>query len=312
LRKKSYAEPICASCTFNIAHQTLNLSLEQVNLSKEKKEEMKFNAKKEILKILGEDFSEYSYPFRISAKIYDSIKKITGIEDPYKKIKDLSNKTILSLENFFWKEINKGKSFKEKLYSAILSSITGNIIDFGTAGHEFNLEVEYIKQKFNQIKSQGLKIDHLEFLIEKLKKQKRVCYVLDNAGEIVLDKLVMRLLKENSIKSIAILKEGPMSNDATLEDAKIVNLEDYTENILSTGSNSYGIDPETINPKILQWIINEPLIIAKGQANLETFTSLFDEIKLNDVFLILRVKCDVVAHLIGDVNKGDNVLKYLH
>ncbi len=312
MRKKTYIEPVCASCTFNIAHQTLNLSLEQVNVSKEKKEEMKFNAIKEILKILGEDFSEYSYPFRISAKIYDSIKKISGIEDPYKKIKDLSNNSILDLENFFWKEINKGKSFKEKLYTAILASITGNIIDFGIAGHEFNLETDYIKQKFNQIKSQGLKIDHLEFLIEKLKKQKRVCYVLDNAGEIVLDKLVMRLLKENSIKSIAILKEGPMSNDATLEDAKIVNLKDYTENILSTGSNSYGIDPETINPKILQWIINEPLIIAKGQANLETFTSLFDEIKLNDVFLILRVKCDVVAHLIGDVNKGDNVLKYLH
>lgn len=310
--KKSYVEPMCASCTFDIAYQTLNLSLEQVNLSKEKKEEMKFNAIKEIFKILSEDFSEYSYPFRFSAKIYESIRKITGIEDPYKNIKDLSNKTILKLEDFFWKEINKGKSFKKKLYIAILASITGNIIDFGTAGHEINLNVDYIKQKFNQIKSQGLKIDHLEFLIEKLKKQKRVCYVLDNAGEIVLDKLVMRLLKEHSIKSIATLKEGPMSNDATLEDAKIVNLEDYTENILSTGSNSYGIDPETINPKILQWIINEPLIIAKGQANLETFTSLFDEIKLNDVFLILRVKCDVVAHLIGDVNKGDNVLKYLH
>ena len=92
----------------------------------------------------------------------------------------------------------------------------------------------------------------------------------------------------------------------------MVKLEEFAENIITTGSNSYGIDPKFVDPKFLQWLINEPLIIAKGQANLETFISLLNKIKLNDVFLILRVKCDVVSRLIGNVNKGDNVLEYIH
>ena len=312
MRKKTYIEPICASCTFEIACKTLNLSLEQINLNKEKKKEIKFRAIKQILKILGEEFSEYSYPFRFSAKVYESIKNITGIKDPYKNLKELSNKMILNLEDFFWKEINKGKTFKEKLYFAILGSITGNIIDFATAGHEINLNQENIKQKFYQIKTQGLKINQIDKLIEKLNKYKKVCYILDNAGEIVFDKMVMRLLKENGIKSTAVLKGGPITNDATLDDANIVKLEEFADKIITTGSNSYGIDPELVNPKFLQWFIDEPLIIAKGQANLETFMSLFDKIKLKNVFLILRVKCDVVARLIGNVDKGDNVLKYIH
>ena len=186
------------------------------------------------------------------------------------------------------------------------------MIDFGTAGHEINLEPENIKQKFYQIKTQGLKINQIDILIEKLKKNKKVCFILDNAGEILFDKIIMRLLKENNIKSTAIVKRGPITNDATLDDAKIVKLEEFAEKVITTGSNSYGIDPELVDPKFLQWLINEPLIIAKGQANLETFMSLFEKIKLNDLFLILRVKCDVCAHLIGNVNKGDNVLKYNH
>lgn len=312
MRKKTYIEPICASCTFEIACKTLNLSLEQTNLNKEKKKEIKFRAIKQILKILGEEFSEYSYPFRLSAKVYESIKNITRIIDPYKNIKELSNKTILNLEDFFWKEINKGNTFKEKLYFAILGSITGNLIDFGTAGHQINLEPENIKQKFHQIKTHGLKINQIDKLIEKLQKYKKVCYILDNAGEIVFDKMVMRLLKESGIKSTAIVKGGSITNDATLDDANMVKLEEFAEKIITTGSNSYGIDPELVDQKLFQWLINEPLIIAKGQANLETFMSLFEKIKLKNVFLILRVKCDVCARLIENVNKGDNVLEYIH
>jgi uncharacterized protein with ATP-grasp and redox domains len=312
LRKKTYVEPICVSCTFEIATKTLDLSLEQLNLSKERKNEIKFDAIKKILKILEKEFSEYSYPFRLSFKVYEMIKELTGIKDPYNHLKEYSNEICLNLEDFIWNEINKSKNFKEKLSIAILASITGNIIDFGTAGLELNLGVIPIKEKFKQIKTQGLKINHLDILIEKLEKHKKCLYILDNAGEIVFDKLVMRLFKGHGIKTIAVVKSGPITNDATLEDAKMVNLNEYADKILTTGSNSYGIDPDAVDAKFLENLINEPVIIAKGQANLETFLSLFNEIKLNDVFLILRVKCDVCAHLIGDVQKGDNVLKHIH
>jgi len=311
-KKRSYVQPICGPCTFGVACNNIDQCLKQINLDSKKKKQLKFKAIKEALQRLGERFSEYSYPVRFSSEIYEAINGIMGIKDPYKEIKRISNEICLNLEEYFWNEIKKGKDFKEQLYIAILCSITGNLIDFGTGGYKFDLQSENIRDKYKQITNEGLAINELDKLIAKLDGHKSCLYLLDNAGEIVFDKLLIRLLKENGVYIVAMVKGGPIMNDATLDDAEMVGLNEYVDEMLTTGSNTYGIDPILANPDILIKFRSAPLIISKGQANYEAIKSFFDKNELNDVFFLLRVKCDVCAQLIGNVQKGNSVLMHFN
>lgn len=311
MEEKIYVQPICGPCTFGVACKNIDLCLEQLDLNLKEKEKLKFKAIKEALRILGEKFSDEAYPVRYASILYEGINNLIGIRDPYKEIKKKSNEICLSLEDYFWIEILKGKDFKTQLYLAIIASITGNLIDFGTGGHEFAINAENIKKTYNKMKDQGLKINDLDKLIEKLNQHKKCLYLLDNAGEIVFDKLVMKLLKQNGIFCNAMVKGGAIMNDATLEDAEMVNLKEVTDKIFTTGSNTYGIDPLTANPKVLEMFKNELLIISKGQANFEAIISFFNKNEVNDVFFILQAKCDVCADFIGDVQKGHNLLMYM-
>ncbi len=181
---------------------------------------------------------------------------------------------------------------KDKIYGAIKYAACGNIIDIGPQDN-FDLE--------RHIKNLSFKRDDYKIFKEKLKGANKVLYVLDNAGEIYFDKLLLEEL--SFLNLVIVVKKEPILNDATIKDAKEAEL-DRLGKIIDTGSGFLGVNFNELSEEFLKNYKEADIIIAKGHANYE---SLVD--KERDVFFILKAKCPVVAKSLG-VEVGDSVFYY--
>lgn len=117
---------------------------------------------------------------------------------------------------------------------------------------------------------------------------RRLVYLTDNCGEIVLDKLLMQVLRERYPQlDITVLVRGQsVLNDATLEDAKMVGLTELA-NVIPNGTAVAGTDLESISSTARKRLMAADVILSKGQGNFETLHGC----GLNVYYLFL-CKCD--------------------
>jgi damage-control phosphatase, subfamily I len=101
---------------------------------------------------------------------------------------------------------------------------------------------------------------------------------------------------------VAALRDRPIINDATLEDARSVGLDCLVDTISSGSVYPGTVLPETTR-EFRQLFADADVMIAKGQGNLETLLPIAD----NRLFFLLRIKCAYMATLTG-VEKGSLVL----
>jgi len=224
-------------------------------------------------------------PPKTSRNMHIDIRKLLNNNDPYKIVKDKYNTIALSMYD---KLKNIVKKSKDKLLTSLRIAIAGNVIDFG-AQIEFELE-----QDIKEVLTKDFAIFDYEKLKEKLKKEKEILYLGDNTGETVFDRIFIEELKKiyNS-KIIYAVKESPIINDATKEDAVFAGLDKLTD-IVSTGCNSPGIVLEYCNREFLELFNKSNLIISKGQGNFEAL-----EQEKRPVFFLFKIKCNVVAQYLG-------------
>ncbi len=188
---------------------------------------------------------------------------------------------------------------KNDLETYVKAAIVGNIIDFGALGVNFDTEkgiIENIKK--------DIALNHVTELEKELKCAKNVLYLADNNGEIVFDKLLIEKLKEYDVEVTVALKEKPILNDACIEDAIQIGL-DEVANLVSTGTDSIGIIYGDISDEFKEIFNRSDLVISKGLGNYEGVTEM--ELGNKPVFCLLNVKCNPIAKDIG-VNLGDNVV----
>jgi hypothetical protein len=140
-------------------------------------------------------------------------------------------------------------------------------------------------------------------------RSKKVVYLLDNAGEIVFDKYFIKMINENfPVKVYAAVKEGPILNDATVEDARQIGLEEVAE-VITTGNDDIGLNLEESSKEFLDHIRTADLIIAKGQGNYESLTEV-EHLLPKPIVYIMRAKCSLVADTLG-VPRNGNVVKVI-
>ena len=235
-------------------------------------------------------------PPHITCHIYRIVKEVTKCEDPYYDIKVKYNKIAL---NMYSNLKNIVKNSSDPLLTAIKLAIAGNIIDFGAGVGQFDLE-----NTLKETLTQEFAICDYDLFCESLKNAKILLYFGDNAGEIVFDKiLIEEILKKHNLKVYYAVKGEPVINDATIEDAKQVRMNDVAE-VITTGSDAPGVILNLCSEEFLKIYNNADMIISKGQGNYETLS---EEDKKN-IFFLLKVKCSVVArHL--KVKVGDIILK---
>ena len=252
-----------------------------------------------ILKVnrkLSEIFKPNLVPTQVGTKLHRYIKFVSKNKDPFKSLKDISNKISKKFYNILKSQLETLPSFEEKLKKALFYSVIGNTIDF--AAYSTNLDIDkFLKKDLNKT----LKIDDRDKFILDLKQAKKIIYFLDNAGEIFFDKLLIELLSK-ICKVYAVVKRKPILNDATYEDAKLASL-DKQKNVvlLDNGGDIIGVDIKYLPIKTKQALEEADFIISKGMGNYE---SLSEYTFKKPVYFLLKAKCQPVAQELN-VNKED-------
>ena len=239
--------------------------------------------KKVLIEIAGilPDIPMEASPPEIALHVYKAIRKSSGVQDPFKRIKD----KYISLALGLYPELKKiVDNSEDPLLSAIRVAIAGNIIDFGV-GSEFDVE-ETLKET---MVAQFAVLDY-ELFKQALVKAKTILYIGDNAGETVFDRVLIEQMEGDVIFAV---REEPVINDALIEDAERSGIGEVAR-IISSGSDAPGTILTRCNREFLTLFQNADLVIAKGQGNYETLSEVSRE-----VYFLIKAKCPVIARDIG-------------
>ena len=235
-----------------------------------------------------------STPPEMGRKIHKIVQRIADSSDPYKKIKDKYNKIALRLYPKL-REITR--KAKDPLLTSIRVAIAGNIIDFGVNTH-INIE-----QEIDKVLKQDFAIfDYIPFK-KALEYTDELLYLADNCGEVVFDRVMIELITDALNKKVTyVVREKPIINDATVEDALFCGI-DKVARVISSGSDGPGTFLSSATNEFRTHFNKAKLIISKGQGNYETLSEVN-----KPIFFLLKVKCPVIARDLG-CKAGDIVLK---
>jgi len=224
-------------------------------------------------------------PPAMAQKIHQLIRKLTGVQDPYRRIKERFNRLALQM----YPELkNRVATSADPLETAVRLAIAGNIIDFGVNS---DLEESHIEIIIAESLTAPLDMGVLEDFKQAAAQAENILYLGDNAGEIVFDRLLIELLGCKRIT--LVVKAGPIINDATIEDAIDTGLSDVVK-VIDNGSDAPGTILRSCSESFRHRFNEADLIVAKGQGNYETLNNVDKEI-----FFILRAKCPVIARHLG-------------
>jgi len=224
-----------------------------------------------------------SHP-QIASRIHRRAYTLLGNPDPFAELKQQGNRQAMEV----CKEI-RGKLSTFREY--VLASVIGNTFDYGVKGH---IVEENFSDFFQREFAQGLTIDHTDKIAPLCS---RVVYLSDNCGEIVLDYLLIEYLKKQGSHITLAVKEAPILNDATLQEAHELGLDTIVDHLTTTGGGAeIGISSENIPDDLRDAISRCTIIIAKGMAN---FESLSEMDNLPPVAYLLAAKCKPVADEAG-------------
>ncbi len=279
---KTYLE--CIPCFMQQAYRTARIAT-----SDEKKI-------KEVLNVVGamiKSIPMENTPPETGNIIYQKIREITEVHDPYKEIKKANINEALSLYPELKLLINKSK---DRLLTAIRIAIAGNVIDLGV-NKNFNI-VDDLKT----ILKQDFAIFDYEAFKNQLNNAKSILYLGDNAGESVFDKI---LIEELGKPVTYAVRDIPVINDCVIEDAVASGLDKVAE-LISSGSTAPATILDLCNDQFLERFKNADLIISKGQGNYEGLSQVN-----RSVFFMLKAKCPIIANDLN-VKENDIVLKSIN
>ena len=211
----------------------------------------------------------------------------TDVADPFITIKEKANSQLLSIYDQLKHHV---LDCDDAVLEAVKLSIFGNTIDVMLSSDpERNLK----KVLMASTKDVPLHIESYQKLSSQLKNSNSLLILADNAGEAVMDKLLIETLKEKyHIKIYYAVRNNPALNDITYDEAVDIGFPDIAQVITN------GIDgplPGTVLSRCSQDFLHifngVDMVIVKGGGN---FESLIGEPNLPlHTFFLLMCKCEV-------------------
>lgn len=240
-----------------------------------------------ILKIIGEADIRMSAPEIV--EMIDEFKANLGEIDDFSETKKYFNSFMMS----FAKDIEaKIKVSENPLKTAVKYAMSGNFIDFGAMD---NVSEEKLRERLNNSREICIDEDLFQRFEREVCKAENIVYLIDNCGEIVLDKLLIKqILRINdSVKINVIVRGKPVLNDCTTDDANQVGLDELVS-VVDNGTGIPGTVLDRISPKAKSLIDNADLIISKGQGNFETLHHCG-----KNIYYLFLCKCKMFAERFG-------------
>lgn len=269
----------CLSCLVGKMEKTLR---------KFPDEDKKMACLQEIMRCICQKGADHPAPY-LSREADGIIEKYFGQTMDWAPVKSRYNQYMLGKEALIEARIRQSG---DPLAACIQYVCAGNYIDFGAVAHVDDDTLEKLLQKAAEEKPNPRE---LAYLRADLEKAESLVYLTDNCGEVVLDKIFVKLLKEMypQMAITVVVRGAPAVNDATLEDAHEIGLTDIAP-CLGNGSNAPSTLLEEISPQVKTLLEKADVIIAKGQGN---FEGLYGE-GLNPYFMFL-CKCELFVRRFG-------------
>ncbi|HXX57726.1 MAG TPA: ARMT1-like domain-containing protein [Thermodesulfovibrionales bacterium] len=213
-------------------------------------------------------------------------RRIRGLlqKDPFQGIKSEYNRISLGIYPSLKKIVLESP---DPLKTAARLAIAGNVIDFGIFT---SVDIEGTIERALHA---PLAVDDYQSFLSALSDADEILYLLDNAGEIVFDRIFIETLQSLGKTIIAVVKGSPVINDCTREDAREAHLTEVCE-VVDNGSDAVGTILEWTSDDFLRRYRQARLVISKGQGNFETLSD-----PHKTVFYLFQSKCDVVSKELG-------------
>lgn len=246
---------------------------------------------KEAAGIISSAQEDASAPYLVF-RLNQAYKRCFGKLNNYEAEKQEFNNLMLDLEPELEKAIRQGSNKKEILKNAIKYARAGNYIDYGAANH---VEKKQLLQLLREAEGEALDEELFERFCSDMETAQKLVYLADNCGEIVADKLLMKILKEQYPKvDITVIVRGmPVLNDVVLADAQAVGLTDLFH-VIDNGNGVAGTQVNLLSYEARHALGTADVIISKGQGNFETIYGC----RLNIYYLFL-CKCEWFAKRFG-------------
>ncbi len=251
-------------------------------------EEQKVEYLQSILSVMGSANPEYAAPVAMK-DIEGILYRKFGIRQDFSGIRRYFNALMLEREADF---MRLTESAEDPLKRSVQLAMIGNYVDFGAIE---NVNAESLTALIEDSESQPVNESQLNALKKDLAGAKKLVYLTDNCGEIVFDKCLMKTIGRlyPALSVTAIVRGGDVSNDATMDDAEQVRLDEAAK-VMHNGTAVAGTWLEGISQEALREIDSADVIISKGQANFETLRMCG-----RNVYYIFLCKCDMFARNFG-------------
>lgn len=216
-------------------------------------------------------------------------RSIFGCGIDYSREKSLFNKLLLDMEPEIY---SRAANSSDPLEEALKFASASNYIDFARLS---DLNEKSIETVFAAAERANINKITLKNFKNKLKNAKTLCYLHDNCGEIVLDKILIKVIRKiyPKISVISVVRGKPIINDATRKDAEEVNLGEVSE-IVDNGSGVAGTYLKEVSAEVKRLLKESSAVISKGLGNLET---LYGE--GFEIFYAFTCKCEHIAKRFG-------------
>lgn len=282
----------CAHCLIERAGNQVRLATDDQQLQMKVIEAM--------TRFLGENFNSDAVPSHIGTDRDLLVQRMTR-RDPYKDLKHQSNTMALSILPELLQLVDRASDAANRFRTSALIAAAANAIEFDVSGRDFSLDE--LKMIIDNVEA-DLAVDQIDEFRRLCKNAKTVLYLMDNAGELVLDMILIREIRRLGPKVTAVVKGGPVLNDATMLDADEVRLSDYADEVVDTGTPAIGVNLERSSDGFKNLFMSSELIVAKGMGNFESMTEFDPQCP---TVHIMRTKCGPVARYVG-VPKNKNVI----
>lgn len=280
----------CLPCHVRSAINSAKLLTEDAKLIEQ-------TAKEALIK--ASCFTDYKNHLELYRDIANIVKKNIEGKDPYREFKIEFNKICMDISQDLVEMISKSKDWFD---TALRVCLSGNSIDVMQGK---KLSRQNLLDAINDAVCQKLDNKNIQNFKKELLEAEKILYVGDNAGEIVFDKIFIKFLNEKLFKKQRIIyavRGGPALNDATIDDAVMVKMDEVAQ-VITTGTDMPAAHLPRCSQQFKEAFGQSDLVISKGQGNLE---ALLEEKK--NIYFLLKIKCPVIAKIFNDRHSIDQIV----
>ena len=234
------------------------------NIKKYPDEEKKAEYLGKVLGIIANGAAEEPAPVLLShiGRLHEAY---FGKPFSFEELKKGYNAMLMEKEEEIRQKIGRAE---DPLALALRFAQIGNFIDFGAMD---SVDDAKLMEFLEQAETLPLSEDTYAKFTENLKTAKKLVYMTDNCGEVVLDKLLLETIAGIAphVEKTIIVRGEPVLNDATMEDALQVGIEACGK-VIPNGTNIAGTYIPWLSAEAKQAMEEADLLISKGQGNFES------------------------------------------